>query len=83
MNPERLQFKGMLRDLEAREKSNKATASGLILLLRNLLNPFEDDCTKLETDQILINADRLKTIVENQRDTAAKIKRIKDSEEIG
>ncbi len=43
MNTERLQLKGQLADVKKKYKNLDIEASGLILLIRNLVNPYADE----------------------------------------
>ena len=42
MNPEKLQLKGMLAESKKRFRTLDTEASGLVILVRSLLNPYED-----------------------------------------
>ena len=42
MNPERLQLKGMLAESKKQYGELKTQASGYVLIIRSLLNPYED-----------------------------------------
>ena len=61
MNPERLQLKGMLAESKKRFRTLDTEASGLILIIRSLLNPYED-VTKIDTEKALVSMQRLNTI---------------------
>ena len=51
MNIERIQLKGQLAEAKSKYKHLDTEAAGLILLIRSLLNPFEDDTTKLDIEK--------------------------------
>ena len=42
MNPERLQLKGMLAESKKQLGELRTQASGYVLIIRSLLNPYED-----------------------------------------
>ena len=42
MNPEILQMKGMLAEAKKKYRSLDTEASGLVILIRSLLNPYEE-----------------------------------------
>lgn len=70
---ERVQWKGQLAELKENYNTLKFEAQGLLILLRNLLNPFEPDLTKLQAEIIENNADRLKTVVQKMREIKAQM----------
>ena len=51
MNIERIQLKGQLAEAKSKYKHFDTEAAGLILLIRSLLNPFEDDTTKIDVEK--------------------------------
>ncbi len=53
MNTERLQLKGQLAEAKSKFKNLDMEASGLIVLIRTYLNPFEEDLTKIEIEKAL------------------------------
>ena len=59
MNPERLQLKGMLAESKKRYRCIDTESSGLILLLRSLLNPYEE-IINIDTEKIVVTSIRLK-----------------------
>lgn len=52
MNPERLQLKGMLAESKKQYGELRTQASGYVLIIRSLLNPYED-VSKLDTEKAL------------------------------
>lgn len=72
MNPERLQLKGMLAESKKRFRTLDTEASGLILIIRSLLNPYED-VTKIDTEKGLIHTQRLNKITQEMKDLRIKI----------
>ena len=75
MNPERLQLKGMLAESEKRFRTLDTEASGLILIIRSLLNPYED-VTKIDTEKGLVSMQRLNTIQTEIKNLEVKIKNL-------
>ena len=72
MNPERLQLKGMLAESKKRFRTLDTEASGLILIIRSLLNPYED-VTKIDTEKALIHTQLLNKITQEMKDLRIKI----------
>lgn len=79
MNPEVLQAKGMLAELKRKYNQLDLEASGLITLIRTLLNPWESDITKLQIDKASYLMNRLKVIHEDLTSFKAKIKDLEES----
>ena len=52
MNPERLQLKGMLAESKKQYGELRTQASGYVLIIRSLHNPYED-VSKLDTEKAL------------------------------
>ncbi len=73
MNIERIQLKGQLAEAKSKYKKLDIEASGLIILVRSLLNPFEEDTTKQETEKALISLTRLNDIVQELKILKKKI----------
>jgi hypothetical protein len=63
MNIERIQLKGQLAEAKSKYKRLDVEAAALVLLIRSLLNPYEDDSTKLETEKALVSLTRLNQLV--------------------
>ena len=78
MNIERIQLKGQLAEAKAEYRNLDVEASGLIILVRSLLNPFEDDNTKQETEKALVSLTRLNEIVIELRRLKKKIAELED-----
>lgn len=76
MNIERIQLKGQLAEAKSKYKYLDTEAAGLILLIRSLLNPFEDDTTKLDIEKALVQFQRLQTIVLELRILKDKIQKL-------
>lgn len=78
MNIERIQLKGQLAEAKSKYRNLDIEAAGLILLIRSLLNPYEDDTTKQETEKALISLTRLNEIVTELRRLKKKISNLED-----
>lgn len=75
MNPERLQLKGMLAESKKRFRTLDTEASGLILIIRSSLNPYED-VTKIDTEKALVSMQRLNTIQTELKNLEVKIRNL-------
>lgn len=75
MNPEILQMKGMLAEAKKKYRTLDTEASGLVILIRSLLNPYEE-IQKLDMDKVLVSANRLKDITKEMQVLNDKIKRL-------
>ena len=78
MNIERIQLKGQLAEAKSKYRTLHIEASGLIILIRSLLNPFEDDTTKQETEKALVSLTRLNEIVAELRRLKKKISELEE-----
>jgi len=79
MSIERLQLKGQLADVKKKYKNLDIEASGLILLIRNIVNPYADEVTSLKIDEAEAAMDRLQKIIHEMRKLKEKIKQIEDA----
>ena len=77
MNPERLQLKGMLAESKKNLRSLDTEASGLVILIRALLNPYED-IAKIDTEKALVSMKRLNEIQAEIKNLEVKIKNLED-----
>ena len=75
MNPERLQLKGMLAESKKSLRSLDTEGSGLVILIRSLLNPYED-ISKLDTEKALVSMKRLNEIQTEIKNLEIKIKNL-------
>ena len=75
MNPERLQLKGMLAESKKIFRILDTEASGLIILIRSLLNPYEE-ILKLHTDKALVSVKRLQEVTTEMKVLNEKIKHL-------
>jgi len=78
MNIERMQFQGQLAELKKKFKNLDTEASGLVILIRSLLNPYEENLIKLETEKALASVSRLNQIVLEMKSLKAKIEKMED-----
>lgn len=75
MNPERLQLKGMLAESKKNFRSLDTEASGLVILIRSLLNPYEE-ISKLDTEKALVSMKRLNEVQAELKNLEVKIKNL-------
>lgn len=75
MNPERLQLKGLYAEAKKTYRALDTEASGLILLLRSLLNPYEE-VLMLDMAKIVSITKRLNTVQSELKRFAEKIKKL-------
>lgn len=75
MNPERLQLKGMLAESKKSLRTLDTEASGLVILIRSLLNPYED-ILKLDTNKAFVSMQRLNAIQNEMKNLEIKIKNL-------
>ncbi len=79
MNIEKMQFQGQLAELKKKFRALDTEASGLVILIRSLLNPYEEDLTKLETEKALVSTNRLNSIVLELRTLKSKIEKMEEN----
>ncbi len=75
MNPEKLQLKGMLAESKKRFRTLDTEASGLVILIRSLLNPYED-IKNLDMEKVNVSVKRLTEIAEELKTLSEKIKNL-------
>lgn len=73
MNIERLQLKDNLAKNKQKFKELDIKVSGLILVVRNYLNPYEDDVTELETEKAFQSMGELNQTVQEMKELKVKI----------
>ena len=78
MNIERIQLKGQLAEAKSKYKHLDTEAAGLILLIRSLLNPFEDDTTKLDIEKAVVSINKLQDIIEELKGLKTKIQKLEE-----
>lgn len=75
MNPEKLQMKGMLAEAKKRFRTLDTEASGLVILIRSLLNPYEE-IKNLDTEKVSVSVKRLNEITQEMKTLSEKIKKL-------
>ena len=78
MNIERIQLKGQLAEAKSKYKHLDTEAAALILLIRAVLNPFEEDTTKIEVEKAVVQFQRLQTIILELRILKEKIQKLEE-----
>lgn len=78
MNPERTHMKGMLYENERTARKLDAQCKGAIMLIRQLLNPYEDNVCKLDLDAAKAAMDKLCSDTEELQKVTDKIRRLKE-----
>lgn len=75
MNPEKLQLKGLLVESKKQYQTLDMESSGLVILIRALLNPYEETL-KLETEKIIVAVERLHSIQNKMKALKEKIDKL-------
>ena len=75
MNPERLQMKGMLAEAKKNLHTLDTEASGLVILIRSLLNPYED-IKNLDMEKVSVSVKRLDEITKEMKLLSEKIRKL-------
>lgn len=78
MNIERLKLKGLLAESKQKLKKLDTDSSGLIILIRTYISPYEDDLTTLEIDKALQAIERLKANIDEMKELKTKIKHLEE-----
>jgi len=78
MNIEKMQLKRQLAEARKQYKSLDTEASGLIILIRSFLNPYEEDVTKLEIEKAVHSMARLNSIILQMQALKSKIQRMEE-----
>ena len=68
-------MKGMLAEAKKKYRTLDTEASGLVILIRSLLNPYEE-IQKLDMDKVLVSVKRLKNVTVEMQALNDKIKRL-------
>ncbi len=79
MRSEILKYKGQLAELKRKYNHLDTEASGLIIHIRSLLDPFEEDVTKLKVEIVANSAERLSKVVEEIRHLQSRIKELEEA----
>ena len=78
MNIERIQLKGQLAEAKSKSKHLDTEAAALILLIRAVLNPFEEDTTKIEVEKAVVSINKLQDVVEELKGLKTKIQKLEE-----
>jgi len=77
MNVERMQLKGMLAEAKKQFRTLDTETSGLIILIRSLLNPYEE-VINLDMSKITVLTERLNRTIEEMKILKEKIGKLED-----
>ena len=78
MNLERMQLKGLLVESQRKYKTLDTEASGLIILIRSVLSPYQEDMTDLQIDKVMTYTSRLHSVVIELKDLKSKIEKLEN-----
>ena len=78
MNIERIQLKGQLAEAKSKYKRLDTETAALVLLIRAVLNPFEEDATKIEIEKAVVSINKLQTIIEELKSLKIKIEKLEE-----
>ncbi|MDI1471918.1 hypothetical protein THER_1656 [Thermodesulfovibrio sp. N1] len=73
---ERVMLKGYLADARKRYREKDLEASGLLVAIRNLLNPYEEDMTLIDSEKALIMMQRLNECISDMKELKEKIAKL-------
>lgn len=76
MNLERMQLKGLLVESQKKYKTLDTEASGLIILIRSVLSPYQEDMAQLQIDKVTTYVERLHSIILELKDLKSKIEKL-------
>lgn len=76
MNIERLKLKGLLSESKQKLKKLDVDSSGLIVLIRMYISPYEDDLTNLDVDKGLQAMEKLHSNIAEMKELRQKIKNL-------
>ncbi len=77
MNLERTHLKAKFAENKSKLKELDLKVSNLIIVIRNLIDPYEDDVTRLETENALQAVNDLYNTVEEMKELKEKIEKQK------
>jgi hypothetical protein len=78
MDIERIQLKGQLAEAKSNFKHLDTEAAGLIILIRSLLNPFEENTLKLEVEKAATAFNRLQDVSSEMQTLNTKIQKLEE-----
>lgn len=76
MNPEIAQLRAKIAESKNRLTGLDMEASNCIITIKNLINPYEDDITLLETEQALVALNRLDSIKKEMIELRTKVAKL-------
>lgn len=76
MRQEILQLKGRIAELRQTLQQKELEASGLIIQIRSLADPYENDMTHIKSEQLSISARLLHECVTQIKTTTEQLKRL-------
>lgn len=78
MNLEKMQLKGLLVESQKKYKTLDTEASGLIILIRSVLSPYQDDMSQLKIEKVLTYVERLHSVVLELQELKSKIEKLEN-----
>lgn len=75
---EKILAKGYLADAKKRFREKDLESQGLLVSIRTLLNPYEDDLTRIDIEKVIVMTKRLKECIEELKTLKAKIEKLED-----
>lgn len=75
---ERVLAKGYLAEAKKRLREKDLEASGLLVSIRTMLNPYEDDLTKIEIEKVFVMTKKLSECIEEMKALRAKIEKLEE-----
>jgi len=76
MSSERLIIKGRIFELKKQKRTMELEGAGNIILIRNLINPYEDNILNLKVEEAQITINRLAEIKEKLKEINEKIEKL-------
>lgn len=73
---EKIIAKGYLADAKKRYREKDLEASALIVSIRMLLNPYEEDLIKIDTEKLIVMSKRLHECIEELKSLKARIQKL-------
>ena len=71
-----MQHKGQLAECKKKFITLDTEASGLIILIRSFLNPYEEDVTKLDVEKTFHSVSRLRDVINEMKSLKVKIQKM-------
>ncbi len=76
---EKYLWKGQLADLKQQYHQLELEVSSLVINIRTLLNPYEEDVTHLPVKEIRVLSSRLEEVVQEMREIKIRIKKLEEA----